>query len=100
MRVNIARNADEAAGRLDRMVEPAREPENDVSVDNARVVRWAGPAFVLFSLILLPLDRVATAAAAAATLPGVGEPVVGFGRQHDLLGVADHHAKACTLAWS
>jgi len=54
VRVNIARNADEAAGRLDRMVEPAREPENDVSVDNARVVRWAGPAFVLFSLILLP----------------------------------------------
>jgi hypothetical protein len=25
-----------------------------VLVDNARVVRWAGPAFVLFSLILLP----------------------------------------------
>ena len=23
-------------------------------VDNARVVRWAGPAFALFSLVLLP----------------------------------------------
>jgi hypothetical protein len=42
------------AEKLDDLVEPAREPENAVLVDNARVVRWAGPAFALFSLILLP----------------------------------------------
>lgn len=42
------------AETLDDLVEPAPEPENAVLVDNARVVRWAGPAFALFSLILLP----------------------------------------------
>jgi hypothetical protein len=42
------------ADKLDGLVGPAREPENAVLVDNARVVRWAGPAFALFSLILLP----------------------------------------------
>lgn len=42
------------ADNLDRLVESADEPENAVLVDNARVVRWAGPAFALFSLILLP----------------------------------------------
>jgi hypothetical protein len=42
------------AGQFDGLVAPADEPENAVLVDNARVVRWAGPAFALFSLILLP----------------------------------------------
>ena len=52
--MDLARDAKEAAGQLDELVAPAREPENAVLVDNARVVQWAGPAFALFSLILLP----------------------------------------------
>jgi hypothetical protein len=44
----------EIAERLDNLVEPADDPENAVVVDNARVVRWAGPAFALLSLCLLP----------------------------------------------
>ncbi len=40
--------------KLDELVEQADEPENAVLVDNARVVRWTGPAFALFSLVLLP----------------------------------------------
>jgi hypothetical protein len=40
--------------RIDALVERAPEPENKVLIDEARVVRWAGPLFVLFSLILLP----------------------------------------------
>jgi hypothetical protein len=52
--VDLAHDAEEVAGHLDKLVKPAREPENAVLVDNARVVRWTGPAFVLFSLILLP----------------------------------------------
>lgn len=42
------------AGKLEELAGPAREPENEVLTDNARVVRWAGPSFVLFSLILIP----------------------------------------------
>jgi len=52
--MDLARDAEEVAGQLDGLVAPAREPENAVLVDNARVVKWAGPAFALFSLILLP----------------------------------------------
>jgi len=52
--VDLARDAEEVADHLDGLVAPADEPENAVLVDNARVVRWAGPAFALFSLILLP----------------------------------------------
>jgi hypothetical protein len=52
--VDLARDAEGMTEKLDRLVEPAREPENAVLTDNARVVRWAGPAFALFSLILLP----------------------------------------------
>jgi hypothetical protein len=52
--VNPADNAEGAVDKLDGFVEPAAEPENAVIVDNARLVRWAGPAFVLFSVILLP----------------------------------------------
>jgi hypothetical protein len=52
--VDLARDAEEVADQLDGLVAPADEPENAVLVDNARVVKWAGPAFALFSLILLP----------------------------------------------
>jgi hypothetical protein len=52
--VDLARDAEEVTDQLDERVPPADEPENAVLVDNARVVRWAGPAFALFSLILLP----------------------------------------------
>ena len=46
--------AEEAADKVDRLIPRAREPENAVLADNARIVRWVGPAFILFSLILLP----------------------------------------------
>jgi hypothetical protein len=52
--VDLARDAEEVADQLDELVKPAHEPGNVVLTDNARVVRWAGPAFVLFSLLLLP----------------------------------------------
>jgi hypothetical protein len=52
--MDLARDAEQAADQLDKLPGPAREPENAVLTDNARVVRWAGPAFALFSLILLP----------------------------------------------
>jgi hypothetical protein len=52
--VNLADKAEEAADRFGGLVEPAAEPGNAVITDNARLVRWAGPAFVLFSVILLP----------------------------------------------
>jgi hypothetical protein len=52
--MDLAHDAEEVADQLDELVAPAHEPENAVLVDNARVVRWAGPAFALFSLILLP----------------------------------------------
>ncbi len=52
--MNLTPEPEAIADNLDELVEPADEPENAVLVDNARVVRWAGPAFALFSLILLP----------------------------------------------
>jgi hypothetical protein len=42
------------ADRLDTLVEPSGEPENAVLTDDSRVVRWTGPLFALFSVILLP----------------------------------------------
>ena len=45
---------DDPLSRLDHMVGSAPEPENAVLTDNARLVRWTGPAFAAFSLILLP----------------------------------------------
>lgn len=48
------RDVDGIVGKLDDLVDPVGEPENAVLVDNARIVRWAGPAFALFSLVLLP----------------------------------------------
>jgi hypothetical protein len=52
--MDLARDAEQVARQLDELVKPAREPENAVLTDDARVVRWAGPAFMLFSLVLLP----------------------------------------------
>ena len=52
--MDVPRDAEEVVGQLDELVQPAPEPENAVLTDNAQVVRWAGPAFALFSLILLP----------------------------------------------
>jgi hypothetical protein len=52
--VKPAPDAEDPLTRLDQMVGAAPEPENAVLTDDARLVRWAGPAFVLFSLILLP----------------------------------------------
>jgi hypothetical protein len=44
----------ELVDKLDALVQPAREPENAVLTDDTRLVRWTGPLFALFSLILLP----------------------------------------------
>ena len=51
---DVLSTPDEFLGKIDDMVEPAAEPENEVLVDDARIVRWAGPLFALFSLALLP----------------------------------------------
>lgn len=40
--------------KLDALVEPAPEAENAVLTDEARIVRWTGPLFAAFSVILLP----------------------------------------------
>jgi hypothetical protein len=45
---------EEIAGKLDGLLKPTAEPENAVLMDNARLVRWAGPAFALCSLALIP----------------------------------------------
>ena len=49
-----APDAQDPLARLDSLVGAAPEPENAVLTDDARLVRWAGPLFVVFSLILLP----------------------------------------------
>ncbi len=46
--------ADDLVGKLDALVDPAPEPENAVLVDGAPVVKWTGPLFALFSLIMVP----------------------------------------------
>ena len=40
--------------QLDGLVQPATEPENAVLTDQTRLVRWTGPLFALFSVLLLP----------------------------------------------
>ena len=50
----VLRGPDDLLGKVDELVQPAAEPENQVLVDDARIVRWTGPLFALFSLILLP----------------------------------------------
>jgi hypothetical protein len=46
--------AEDPLDKLDQLVNVAPEPENAVLTDNARVVRWTGPMFALFAVILLP----------------------------------------------
>ncbi len=53
-RVKPAPDAQDPLTRLDQLVGAAPEPENTVLTDDARLVRWAGPSFLLFSLLLLP----------------------------------------------
>ena len=50
----VAAGPEDLAGRLDAMVAPAPEPENAVLTDQACAIRWAGPLFALFSLIMVP----------------------------------------------
>jgi hypothetical protein len=50
----MAAGPEDLANRLDALVTPAPEPENAVLTDQARAVRWAGPLFALFSLIMVP----------------------------------------------
>jgi hypothetical protein len=52
--VRVPKDADDLLGQLDDMVGPAAEPDNKVLTDNARVVRWAGPLFTLFAVIMVP----------------------------------------------
>jgi hypothetical protein len=49
-----AADHEDVLSRLDALVEPAAEPENAVITDNAKLIRWAGPMFALFAVILLP----------------------------------------------
>ncbi|MGE5135045.1 MAG: hypothetical protein ACM32E_19320 [Gemmatimonadota bacterium] len=46
--------AEGLAEKLGELAGPAAEPENEVLLDDARIVRWAGPAFALFSLVMVP----------------------------------------------
>jgi hypothetical protein len=48
------REAGELVNKIDSLVPPAAQPENEVIVDESRLVRWAGPLFALCALILLP----------------------------------------------
>lgn len=45
---------DQVISKIDEVVRPAAEPGNAVFTDETRVVRWTGPLFALFSLILVP----------------------------------------------
>jgi len=45
---------EDVIGRIDALVPAAAEPENAVLTDQTRIVRWAGPCFALFSIVLLP----------------------------------------------
>jgi len=45
---------DRLVRKLDDLVAPADEPENTVLVDNSRLIRWVGPTFALFSLVMVP----------------------------------------------
>src|SRR5271169_1420640 len=51
---DVLRGPDELVTKIDSLVQPADQPENAVLVDESRIVRWTGPLFALFSLILLP----------------------------------------------
>jgi hypothetical protein len=47
-------NPEHLVGKIDDLVTPAAEPQNAVLVDQSRLIRWVGPAFMLFSLVMLP----------------------------------------------
>ena len=52
--MNADLEPEDLVAKLDKIVEPAPEPENSVLVDDSRIVPWTGPMFALFSVILLP----------------------------------------------
>jgi hypothetical protein len=52
--VSAGPDSDDIVSKLDKLVEAAPEAENTVLTDDARVVRWTGPLFAVFSVILLP----------------------------------------------
>jgi hypothetical protein len=52
--VNQRSDAAEVAGQPGGPIPRGGDPAETVLADNARIVRWAGPAFLAFSLILLP----------------------------------------------
>jgi hypothetical protein len=47
-------NPEHLVRKLDDLVAPADEPENRVLVDESRLVRWVGPVFALFSVVMVP----------------------------------------------
>ena len=47
-------NPEHLARKLDDLVAPADEPQNRVLVDGSRLVRWVGPVFALFSVVMVP----------------------------------------------
>jgi hypothetical protein len=47
-------NPEHLVRKLDDLVAPADEPENTVLVDRSRLIRWVGPAFTLFSVLMVP----------------------------------------------
>ena len=47
-------NPERLIRKLDDLVAPADEPENTVLVDESRLIRWMGPVFALFSVVMVP----------------------------------------------
>jgi hypothetical protein len=47
-------NPEHLVRKLDDLVAPADEPENRILVDESRLVRWVGPMFALFSVVMVP----------------------------------------------
>ncbi len=47
-------NPEHLVRKIDDLVAPADEPQNKVLVDESRLVRWVGPLFALFSVVLVP----------------------------------------------
>jgi hypothetical protein len=47
-------NPEHLVRKLDDLVAPADEPENTVLADESRLIRWVGPVFALFSVVMVP----------------------------------------------
>jgi hypothetical protein len=47
-------NPERIARKIDDLVAPAPEPENEILVDQSRLIRMVGPMFALFSVVMLP----------------------------------------------